>query len=460
MSTTLPLSTPHCELPLVRSPAAGDGRDDYGDRPYCQATLAEHERLHIRLRRVGYAFEDEVLRFLGVEDRDTLIASTQYPFYDVPQAHRALRRCFPDWSAVREGGADGYSGHLWAPGYRRFLVRPGRRRSYLVHGTQFFQLPDGRRRVVLWETRDCAVEFALIGPRSEKREIEREQRLLRRRFNRGHYLRGQAVDAAGGILSGKRQVGWSDLILDAERTALLQRHVVDFLRLRQTYRRNGVPHRRGILLYGPPGNGKTTVGRVLAGLGRTTFVYVTAADVGCNAFALRSIFELARRLRPAVLFLEDLDFYASERGHGANETALGELLAQMDGLEQNDGLIVIATTNDLAAIEPALRDRPSRFDLALEIPMPAAAERRRLLTHFLRDARLSEEDVAAAGDGADGLSGAQLRELAVLVVQQAILRNALDDEGRALPTRADVDAALAQMLGRKKSSPLGFHTQP
>jgi hypothetical protein len=92
--------------------------------------------------------------------------------------------------------------------------------------------------------------------------------------------------------------------------------------------------------------------------------------------------------------------------------------------------------------------------------MPAAAERRRLLTHFLRDARLSEEDVAAAGDGADGLSGAQLRELAVLVVQQAILRNALDDEGRALPTRADVDAALAQMLGRKKSSPLGFHTQP
>ena len=91
--------------------------------------------------------------------------------------------------------------------------------------------------------------------------------------------------------------------------------------------------------------------------------------------------------------------------------------------------------------------------------MPAAAERRRLLANFLSDARLSVEDVSAAADGADGLSGAQLRELAVLIVQQAILRNALDDEGRALPSRSDVDAALAQILGRKKSSPLGFHAQ-
>lgn len=459
MSTTLPLSTFGCELPLAQAAVSTDRRDDYGERPYCQATMAEHERLQIRLRRTGYAFEDEVLRFLGVEDRDTIIASGQYPYYDVPQLHRALRDCFPDWSLVREGGADGYSGHLWAPNYRRILIRPGRRRSFLTHGTQFFQLPDGRRRVVLWELVQGSIEFALIGPRVERNEIERELRILRRRFARRHYLRGQAVDASGRILAGKQRVEWNDLVLDSDRTALLQRHVVDFLRLGKTYRRNGVPHRRGILLYGPPGNGKTTIGRVLAGLGRTTFVYVTAADIGCNPLMLRNIFDLARRLRPTVLFLEDLDFYASERGSGVNEAALGELLAQMDGLEQNDGLVVIATTNDLAAIEPALRDRPSRFDLALEIPVPQVAERRRLLANFLSDARLGADDVTAAADGADGLSGAQLRELAVLIVQQAILRNALDGEGRALPTRVDVDAALAQILGRKKSSPLGFHTQ-
>lgn len=413
-------------------------RDDYGDRSWCQATLADHERLELKLRRSGAAFESEVLGFLGVDDRDTYLATENYPLYDVPQIHRSLAACFSHWSVVMEGGSDGYSGHLWAAAYRRFRIRAGRSREFLFHGTRFFQLPAGRRRVAFFEVNNHAepdsVEFGLLGPRSEREEINDEVRRFRRHFRRRHYLRGQAVDAVGRLLPNPHRAGWDDLILSPSVTNALERQVIDFLRLGKTFRRNGVPHRRGVLLYGPPGNGKTTIGRVLAGLGRTTFLYVTAADVGCNPLMLRSIFDLARRLRPTVLFLEDLDFYASQRGSGVNEAALGELLAQMDGLERNDGLVVIATTNDLAAIEPALRERPSRFDCTLEIPPPADAERRRLLAHFLRDARLQEADATAAAAGAEGLSGAQLRELAILIVQQAILRNALDESGRALPT--------------------------
>lgn len=415
-----------------------------------------------RLRRTGYAFEDEALRFLEVEDRDTFIATCHYPAYDVPQIHRALDETFRNATIVLEGGADGYSGHLWAPSYRRFRIRPERGRSYLYHGTRFYRLPDGRRRVVLFEIDDrsnpASIEFALLGPRTERADLVAEMRQLRRGINRRHYLRRQAIDASGRLLPRTERVGWNDLVLSPTVTQTLQRQVVDFLRLGEQFKLNGVPHRRGVLLYGPPGNGKTTIGRVLAGLGRTTFVYVTAADVGGNPLTLRGIFGLARRLRPTVLFLEDLDFYASERGTGGNEATLGELLAQMDGLEQNDGLVVIATTNDLAAIEPALRDRPSRFDCALEIPLPSREERRRLLAHFLRRAELGEAEMSAATEGAEGLSGAQLRELGILIVQQAILRGGVDDVGRARPTREDVEAAVAQISGRRKTSPLGFRT--
>src|SRR5687768_3044750 len=119
-------------------------------RPFCQATLADHRALEMLLRRTSYAFEDEVLRFLAVPDTDTAAWISQHPLYDLPQLHHALAACFPDWEVVREGGGD-TSYHLWAPKRRQMETSPGRSAEYLAEGTRFYRLPDGSRRVLLFE---------------------------------------------------------------------------------------------------------------------------------------------------------------------------------------------------------------------------------------------------------------------------------------------------------------------
>jgi SpoVK/Ycf46/Vps4 family AAA+-type ATPase len=138
-----------------------------------------------------------------------------------------------------------------------------------------------------------------------------------------------------------------------------------------------------------------------------------------------------------------------------SNTTLGELLAQMDGLESNDGVIVVATTNDLAAIEPALTERPSRFDVVLEIGLPQAAARRAILAQRLARQTPDAATLDLATEETTDLSGAQVREVAFLAIQRAILRDALQG-GLARPDAADIRAAVEHVTGRRKRAAIGF----
>jgi hypothetical protein len=162
----------------------------------------------------------------------------------------------------------------------------------------------------------------------------------------------------------------------------IEQNTVEVFRRREAFRRNGVPFKRGIILHGAPGTGKTLVGKVLAGLKLATFIYVTAADMS-GLESVRSIFDLARRLSPTILFFEDIDLFADDRSSYCSKAMLGEILAQLDGFESNDGLVFIATTNDLAAIDPAIRERPSRFDALIHLDLPSREARRNILLQNL-----------------------------------------------------------------------------
>jgi SpoVK/Ycf46/Vps4 family AAA+-type ATPase len=130
----------------------------------------------------------------------------------------------------------------------------------------------------------------------------------------------------------------------------------------------------------------------------------------------------------------------------------------MDGLECNDGVIVVATTNDLAAIEPALSERPSRFDVVLEVGLPAADARRRILAQHLQRQSADAEVLDRAAAATEGCSGAQVREVAFRAVQRAILRGAVDRLGLAQVDDLDLQTAGDQVLGKQKRSAIGFCT--
>src|SRR4030095_9217315 len=183
-----------------------------------------------------------------------------------------------------------------------------------------------------------------------------------------------------------------------------------------------LPYRRGLLLHGLPGTGKTLFGKVIATLRRdVAFIWVTARDLPA-AHVVYEIFERARRCRRALLFFEDLDFYASQRSGAGRDDVLGELLVQLDGMHSNEGLFVVATTNDLAVIEPAIRDRPSRFDRTIELAPGPEDVRLAHLYHLLAPFGVDQALLAPLGPKTEGLTGAQLQELALVARRRALER--------------------------------------
>ena len=425
---------------------------------HSHASLAEHIEMWLELERHQNPLTSEIIKFFELADVSLTMKELQFPALELPNIHRCAKRCFK-WHLVFEGG-DKYGTVLWAPCYTRVEVRPGKRGSFLLEGSQFFQLQNGSKRVWLFgqsfKSGICEVKLTMIAPRKEKRQLHREAATLTRCMNRHHYLHGQALRTDATLISRQDQVHWHDVALEPGVVAALKDNIIGMLSQRALFQRNGIPQKRGILLYGPPGTGKTMVGKVLAGIHAATFIWVTAAD-NSSVDSVRTIFKLARRLKPTIVFLEDLDLYASERTRGSS-TTLGELLSQMDGLEQNDGLIVVATTNDLAAIEPALRDRPSRFDVVLELGLPKTMARRSILAKHLARQLPSDEVLDRAATDTAGLSGAQVREVAVLAIQQAILRGAVHEDGLAHLAASDVLDAVEKVTGRRKRG-IGFHAE-
>lgn len=196
--------------------------------------------------------------------------------------------------------------------------------------------------------------------------------------------------------------------------------------------------KRGVLLHGPPGTGKTlSVSYLLGAMPARTTVLLTGRGLGLIEHALR----IAHELAPATVVLEDVDLVAAERTMPqGNQGVLFELLNQMEGLDEDADLLFLLTTNRPDIVEPALVARPGRIDLAVELPLPDAAARKRLLRLYAHGVSLDEDTETELVERTDGVSGAFIKEL----MRQAALRAALRDGEQ--PTVDDVRAVLDELL--------------
>lgn len=401
-------------------------------------------------------FVTETRRFFGTQE---LIARrANYPLYELPQLHQALEACFPDWRLVVEGGPpEATTQVVWMPETARMLVAPGKWGDFALETTRFYRLPDGGRRVLAiggWPGFSMSsLSVQLIGPRSQDARLGEEWTALVARMKRPHYLQGQVLRPDATLLEDLRPCGWHDVALEPGVREAVEQNTVEILRRQDAFRRHGVPLKRGILLYGPPGTGKTLLAKVLAGLHLAKFIYATAADMG-GPDGARMIFELARKLAPTILFFEDLDLFAPERSY-VRSYVLGEILAQLDGFESNDGLIFMATTNDLEAIDPAIRERPSRFDVVLHLGLPSRDARRKILARNLPTASISEALLDEAAAVTNGFSGAQVREAAYVALQQAVLRDEGDSDVDLTLDAEDLTHAVARLRGNREAV-IGF----
>jgi cell division protease FtsH len=198
--------------------------------------------------------------------------------------------------------------------------------------------------------------------------------------------------------------------------------LVDFLRNPQDYLKLGAEVPRGVLLMGPPGTGKTLMARALAGEAGVPFYTISASEfievfVGVGAARVRNLFQEAKKNAPSIIFIDELDSVGRTRGtglgggHDEREQTLNQILAEMDGFEGHEAVIVLAATNRPDVLDPALL-RPGRFDRHVTLDLPDRKDRVAILKVHTRKVPLAEDvDFGQIASGTPGFSGADIKNL-------------------------------------------------
>jgi cell division protease FtsH len=236
------------------------------------------------------------------------------------------------------------------------------------------------------------------------------------------------------------------------------REVVDFLRSSARFKEIGAKIPKGVLLVGPPGTGKTLLARAVAGEAGVPFMSVTGSDfmemfVGVGASRVRDLFQSARKQAPAIIFVDEIDSIGRKRGaglgggHDEREQTLNQMLAEMDGFEATEGIVMMAATNRPDILDPALL-RPGRFDRQIVVPLPDLEERLPILKVHSKDKRIGPDvDLTIVARGTPGMSGADLANLVNEAALHAVRR------GGSSIAMMDFDAARDRVLmGQRRES--------
>ena len=221
--------------------------------------------------------------------------------------------------------------------------------------------------------------------------------------------------------SQKKRVRFSDVAgADEEKQELVE--IVDFLKDNKQFKQMGSRIPKGVLLVGPPGTGKTLLARAVAGEAGTPFFSISGSDfverfVGVGASRVRDLFENAKKNAPCIIFIDEIDAVGRQRGagvgggHDEREQTLNQLLVEMDGFGENEGIIMIAATNRPDILDPALL-RPGRFDRQIQVGRPDVKGREAILHVHAKNKPLDETvDLKAISQRTPGFSGADLENL-------------------------------------------------
>ena len=246
-------------------------------------------------------------------------------------------------------------------------------------------------------------------------------------------------------LPGNKKVTFDDVAgVDEEKEELQE--VVDFLRNPKKFTDIGAKIPHGILLAGPPGTGKTLLAKAVAGEADVQFLSISGSDfmemyVGVGASRVRDLFDQAKKIAPAIIFIDEIDAVGRKRGsglgggHDEREQTLNQLLVEMDGFSHTEGVIVLAATNRVDILDPALL-RPGRFDRQIYVGTPDAKGREDILKVHAKDKNLDESvDLKTIAMATSGFTGADLSNLL--------------NEAAILAARADRIAVNTKLLKRK-----------
>jgi len=253
-----------------------------------------------------------------------------------------------------------------------------------------------------------------------------------------------------------RNTSWDSVVLDSAIKKEIKANTVDFFKNREVWRKYDVPLKRGILLSGAPGTGKTLICKALMAAA-DGITCISAQGNYLESGSIEQVFDMAEDLSPSIIFVEDIDFIGKEREEfSINESSLVTLLNTMDGIQQIEEIVTVATTNHVDMLDKALKDRPSRFDRVIDLPLPDLAKRRELLELLSRKIPLEDNIKRLIVKRTEGFTPAQLQEvLYSLVIEQPDL--AADTCLFNLSCTEDFVDNVISRVNRKSKRHLGYY---
>ena len=286
------------------------------------------------------------------------------------------------------------------------------------------------------------------------------KKLMNQAGGKNAMMFGMGKSSAKVYVPSTQGIRFSDVAGEDEAKESLQ-EIVDYLHNPQKYTQAGASMPKGILLVGPPGTGKTMLAKAVAGEANVPFFSISGSEfvemfVGMGASKVRDLFQQAKEKAPCIVFIDEIDAIGQKRntgGYGSNderEQTLNQLLTEMDGFEENTGVIILAATNRPESLDPALT-RPGRFDRRVPVELPDLQGREAILKVHAKKIKTAEDvNFHTIARMAAGASGAELAN----VINEAALRAVRS--GRTIVNEADLEESIEVVIAgyQKKNAVL------
>jgi hypothetical protein len=415
------------------------------------------------------------------QKRSNLFDSKMFTFLEAPKTQRDSRYWRGHLGALMKAHLDAYLQPEFEV-VEEFLIEEGvfrpclydtipyseeKRQRIMVLGTRFYQSKvDPNHRFTLISSVDGDGDHRITLHLPSERNMNTERYDFSNFFNQFEEdfyangpLNGSFFDLKYNFI--QRDPNIDNLLAwnpDIKET--LWNDIINFQKAMPKLKELGLSNSRGVILAGPPGTGKTMIAKWLASHSTITCILISAEMI-TGRKDIKNCYELARKVSPTLLIIEDIDTAGALDRRASDHPLLGEFLQSMDGVVPNHGVITLATTNHSNKIDPAIADRPGRFDRIVEVGLPDKEQRYHILHQHLKPMdvapTVNREAIERLAKNSDGLTGAWLRE----VVQTALIASI--SQKREFITKDDLTASLKDVLKRRgmayRVTPYGASSQ-
>jgi len=290
--------------------------------------------------------------FLGCDTEDMSAVRGDFKYYEVAQGRYVLDKLLEsDDVKVHLKTSYTYDGESSIPEYEDTEIAPGKYKQLFNNGTVFFSYKNVPVALHVYE--DQGLYYRLYSDKKHVDTLTEISAYMRKIDEVDNMFRGKPVEISAKkefkFLNDYPEISWSDFILEDSIKRELEIQVINMVNNIDKYKEAKIPLRRGVLLEGMPGTGKTMIGKLMINIAKATFILVSSKSIS-EPEDIKTVFEAARKFAPSIVFFEDIDLFGYDRDMGSNYV-LGELLTQMDGISDSSGIFTIATTNRRNTLE-------------------------------------------------------------------------------------------------------------